>query len=167
MDQEKDKFQFVNDEPESFLLEDDETAENNSQKNEQILIEKSKKKRKKRIWISAIVMLILSLILFGFGLFWQDAYDLMAICDSLWLTFAIEFTIGWVLFVYNKNIFSPLIHGVKTFGLMLVGKRPKQNFYDYTKYVEENPIPSFYFIVVFISAAIILIPAVTLMILLM
>jgi hypothetical protein len=120
---------------------------------------KAKKQKLKKYLIGAAVMTFVSALLFAFGLFWQDDTSLLAIGDALWLAFAIEFLIAWVLFVYNHNIFSPLFHGIKTFGLMFVGKKPKDDYYTYMKKIEDDPIPTFYIVIVFISAGVLLIPA--------
>ena len=73
-------------------------------------------------------MSVLTVVLFVFVMLWQDDWSLMAIGDGLWLVVVLEFFLGWVLFVYNKNIFSPLIFGFKTFGLMFIGKRTKTDY---------------------------------------
>jgi hypothetical protein len=114
----------------------------------------------------SIIMLIISGLLFGFGLIWQGEVTLLSIGDALWLVFAIEFSIAWMMFVYNRNIISPLLHGTKTFLLMFVGKRPKKDYYTYMKSIEESPIPSRYYIIFFVSAFIVSIPAIIIMIIL-
>lgn len=165
-DKEKNKIDITS---ESFLLEDDDTifTEEQVQPDSQALLLKQKLKRRKRNIISIIVMIVLSALLFGFALLWQDAHDILAICNALWFVFAMEITMAWVIFVYNKNIFSPIIHAAKTFGLMIVGKKPKQDYYAYMKHVQENQIPAFYYVIIFITAGIIFIPALILMIILM
>lgn len=169
MDQDKEKNKLDINATESFLLEDDETefGDKRAELDIKVLQLKQKLKKRKRNIIGCVVMLVISAILFGLGLLWQDAYDTLAICNALWLAFAIEITMGWVLFVYNKNIFSPFIHAMKTFGLMIVGKRPKEDYYTYSKHIEENQIPAFYYVIIFIFAAIIFVPALILMIILM
>jgi hypothetical protein len=69
------------------------------------------------------------------------------------------------MFVWNLNILSPLIHGFKTFGLMLVGKRPKTDYYDYMKKIQEDPIPKYYIVTCFITSGILLIPLIILVLL--
>lgn len=161
----KNKFNLVNENQNEFLEE--EKVEEIIEPKEVLTEEEREKKRKKafrkRVYRAAIVMFIVSALLVGFGLFWQDDYSLMAIGDALWLAFALELGVGWIMFVYNHNIFSPLFHGVKTLGLMFVGKRPKDDYYTYMKNIEENPIPKFYYIVVLISALVLLIPALIIM----
>jgi hypothetical protein len=50
---------------------------------------------------------------------------------------------SWSFFVYNRNIFTPLLHGGKTFFLLFVGRKPKDDYYTaYTK-VQENPVPNY------------------------
>lgn len=126
-----------------------------------LLIEDIKRRRKQKIrkyTITTLLMTLMTLIIFGLTLLWQWDLSLMSIGDSLWFTFAIIFTIGWLLFVYNHNVLSPIIHGFKVFGLMFVGKRPKHDYYNYMKNIQENPLPKFYYIIFFINAFIVLIP---------
>lgn len=157
----KNPFDFAySKETDDFLI--DEPDQDTESELEQDIEEKEKKAKKafrKRVYKASILMFIISVALVGFGLFWQDEVSLMAIGDALWLAFALEFGVGWIMFIYNQNILSPLIHGFKTLGLMFVGKRPKKDYYEYMKSIEEDPIPRFYYIVVLTSALILLIPA--------
>lgn len=156
----KNSINFVNtEEKDDFLIEEPEQNEIKTELKDDKQKEKQKKSLKTRVIRASILMFLVSVFLIGFGLFWQNEVSLMAIGDALWLAFAIELGVGWIMFVYNHNIFSPLLHGLKSFGLMFVGKRPKKDYYTYYKSIEENPIPSFYYIVVFTSAFILLIPA--------
>lgn len=118
-----------------------------------------KKQKRTRNLKAALVMMIISIVLVGFGLLWQWELSLRSIGDALWLAFAIELTMAWTMFIYNENILSPLIHGTKTFFSMIAGKRPKESYFEYTMRINENQIPRFYYIVGFISAFILLIPA--------
>lgn len=161
---ENNKFKFVNDinkEDEIEITEDIvDTA-----------VESSNFVRKKinpivRHLKSAIIMIVVSALLVLIGLLWQDDTSLLAIGDALWLAFVIEFFAGWILFVYNHNIFSPLLYGVKSFALMFVGKRPKTDYYTYLKSVQDEPISAYLYIVIFISSFVLFIPAlITLLIL--
>jgi hypothetical protein len=157
----KDKLKFVNDyvEDKTFLVPEEEMTFEEEVKDALEREKLAKKKKRKKYYLAALIMFIISLLLFGFGLLWQWDLSLMAIGDALWLAFAIELTVAWILFVYNHNILSPMIHGLKSFSLMIVGKRPKMDYYTYMKKIQDDPIPSFYYIVVFISAGILLIPA--------
>lgn len=158
----KDKLKLVNEtEEKDFLVPEDESVESfeNEVKDAIEREKQEKKKKRKKYLLAALIMFVISVFLVGFGLLWQWEISLMAIGDALWLAFAIELTVGWILFVYNHNILSPFIHGFKTFSLMIVGKRPKNDYYTYMKKVQDEPIPSFYYLVVFISAGVILIPA--------
>lgn len=162
MNDTKDKFKLVNpnrDEDE-YLVPEVEDQEFKQEVKQEIEREKNaKKKKRKKYFKIALIFLVVDVVLVGFGLLWQWEISLMAIGDALWLAFAIELTVAWIMFVYNHNILSPLIHGVKTFGLMIVGKRPKMDYYNYMKKIEDDPIPNFYYIVTFISAGVLLIPA--------
>lgn len=155
----KSKFKLVRNDPDDFLVEDNQVKDDFKKEIQAEIVREKKAKRQKyqRYFRAALVMTIINFILVGFGLLWQWEISLMAVGDALWLAFAIELTVAWVMFVYNHNILSPFIHGVKTFGLMVVGKRPKLDYYHYMKKVEEDQIPSFYYIVVFISTAVLLI----------
>lgn len=156
---ENNRFKRINaDEEEKFLVED-ESIQDEEDITEEEKARIARKKFVKRVIKASVFMLFISAVLVGLGLHWQDKMTLMAIGDALWLAFAIEFGVGWIMFVYNHNIFSPLIHGVKTLGLMFVGKRPKQDYYDYMKSIQDDPIPKFYYVVVLSSALSLLIPA--------
>lgn len=165
-------FKFVNEineqKKDDFLIEDDSQEEQPKKViSQEELAKKRKKELIKRYTITGIVLLILSGTVFGFALFWQDHYDLLAICNALWFAFGVNLFIGWIMFVYNKNILSPMIHGFKVFGLMFVGKRPKEDYYEYTVRISENQIPKYLYISTFIAAFIILIPAIITMLILM
>lgn len=168
MNEDKKKFKFVNDE-ESFLVKDEQPTEKPKKAEIPVDIAKAieKKKIRKRNLILTLIMFVVTVILVGFGLLWQDEYTLMAFGDALWLTFAIEFAIGWSLFVYNLNIFSPIVFATQTLFRMFVGKRPKSDYYTYMKSIEENPVPKYVYVFVFISAMIVLIPAIIIMIILL
>lgn len=156
---------------EDLLIDDepsaDEVSEQVKQEEDYKQQQQAKKAFRKRVIRAAIVMFFVSLGLVLFGLSWQQDTSLMAIGDALWLAFALEFGVAWMMFIYNRNILSPLIHGVKTLALMFIGKRPKQDYYEYYKSIEEHPIPRFYYNVVFISAFCLLIPALIIMFILL
>lgn len=130
-------------------------------------LQKQKNQMIKNIQVTSISMFIISILLVGFGLVWQRRYDLWAISNALWLAFAMEFFVGWIFFVYNKNILSPMIHGFKVFGLMLFGKRTKESYYDYMIKIQENPIPKYIYYTIYVFALLLLIPAVITMLMLM
>jgi hypothetical protein len=163
---EKNKFGFVNDIT-NEVVEDtfdlrvkelDETPEQKAEREINAILRAKKQKRTRNIKIT-IGMTVLSGILFLFAMLWQDDWSLLAVGDGLWLVFALELCFGWVLFVYNHNIFSPVLYGVKSFTLMFVGKRPKTDYYTYMKNVQDNPIESYFYWMFFIAAFIIFIPA--------
>ncbi len=159
----KDKFKLVKQEKKDYLLEDD-TNDDTEEKVEETLteeekIKKAKKVKQRRIIITILVLLVLTIILFGGALLWQMRFDLMGFANALSLTFLMLFFIAWIMFVYNKNILSPLIHGFKVFGLMIVGKRSKESYYDYSVRISENPIPKYIYLSTFICSFIVFIPA--------
>lgn len=149
-----------------YLLNDDENIVEELPKKEEEH-KKESKIFKNHIVITVIVMIVVSALIFGLVLLWQRRYDLWAVSNAFWLTFALEFFLAWIFFVYNKNILSPLIHGFKVFGLMLVGKRTKESYYEYMMKIEENPIPKYIYYIIFIFSFILLIPAVITMLMLM
>lgn len=163
----KNKFNFVNDiTKENDIIEDviqeEVEIELTQEEKDRLLLEKlrlEKIRKRRRLRNMIIGMTALTGILFIFAMIWQADWSLMAIGDGLWLVFAIEFAFGWVLFVYNHNIFSPLIYGFKSFGLMFVGKRPKTDYYSYMKNIQDNQIEAYFFIMFFVSAFIVFIPA--------
>jgi hypothetical protein len=147
--------------PEDIEVEDV-TNLHNKESQEAYDQRKRKKAIKKRL-SSAGIMIVLSGFIFGIGLLWQNDTSLLAITDALWLVVVMEFFIGWTMFVYNMNIFSSIIFSTKSFFLMLVGKKPKLDYYSYTKKIEDDPVPSYYYKVLFLSTFILLIPAVSLL----
>jgi hypothetical protein len=113
----------------------------------------------KRIIKTIVIIVIIDALLIGFGLFWQNDTSLMAIGDALWLAFALQFFVAWMMFVYNQNVLSFVIYGSITFLRMLVGKRPKQDYFTYMQMVEERPIPKYVYIPVFLSSLVLFIAA--------
>lgn len=165
---EKQKFKFVNKQTtDEFLIEEDHANSGMPKEEIQEVLDKNKNDRKrkmKKYLIATFVMSVISVLLVLFGLFWQDDYSLMAIGDALWLAFGIEVAIGWFIFVYNLNIFSPIVYATKTLFNMFTGKKAKDDYYTYMKKIEDNPVPNFYFWIFFISSLFLLIPAVIIMI---
>jgi hypothetical protein len=110
---------------------------------DKILINKHKKETQKQTIVFIIFNLFILLIALGFSLWWQNKFTIKSIADGIWLVFSIQLTMSWSFFVYNRNIFTPLLHGGKTFFLLFVGRKPKEDYYAaYTK-VLENPVPNF------------------------
>lgn len=133
--------------------------------------ERQKRKRKEKIRKAALVFVfavISNSLLVLFGLVWQNDFaTLMAWGDSLWFAFALQFAVAWILTVYNMNLFSPLIHGTKTFLLLFVGKKPKEDYYTFMMKVQNNQIPKFYIVAAYFCALMVLIPAIITLIILM
>jgi hypothetical protein len=118
---------------------------------------KLRKRTRREILIFSFINLFFLFLLMAFALWWQDRYDLKAYADGIWLLFAFQLTIAWSLFVYNENIFTPLVHGVKTFFLIFVGKKPKEDYYTYYTKIKDNPIPNAYIYIGFAFTLFILI----------
>jgi hypothetical protein len=108
-------------------------------------------------WIIPLINFFVLALMFLFSLWWQDDYSLVAMADGIWLVFALQLTLSWSMFVYNKNIFTPLLHGLKTFFLIFVGKKPKEDYYTaYTK-VLDHQIPKSIIVIVFLITFLVLI----------
>lgn len=104
------------------------------------------------IILTIVIIVIIDILLVGFGLFWQNDTSPMAIGDALWLAFVLQFFFAWMMFVYNQNVLSFFIYGSITFLRMIVGKKPKQDYFTYMQMVEEKPIPKYIYIPVFLSS---------------
>lgn len=161
------KFSFVNDITEDKKTEQltdlkveqyEETPEEKAQREIEALLREKKLKRI-RLRNMIVGMTVLTGVLFILAMLWQGEWTLMTVGDGLWLVVVLEFAFGWFLFVYNHNIMSPLIYGLKSFGLMFVGKRPKTDYYTYMKNIQDNQIESYFYWMFFISSFIVLIPA--------
>lgn len=165
---EKSKFTFVNDinEQDDFEkeLEEEllELIETDKEKEERL--KKARIAKRNRILKTIAFMTVLTGFLFIASMLWQADWGLQAIGDGLSLVFVLEFFLGWVLFVYNKNIFSPLIYGGKTFLGMFIGKRPKTDYYSYMKNIQDNQIPAYYYNAFFITSFFVLIPVIIIII---
>jgi len=171
---EKNKFNFVNDITKQNDIIDDVVQEEveielSKEERDRQLFEHlrfEKQKKRKRLLNMIIGMSVVTGILFIMAMLWQADWSLMAIGDGLWLVFALEFAFGWILFVYNHNIFSPLLYGFKSFGLMFVGKRPKTDYYSYMKNIQDNQIDAYFYIMFFVSSFIVFIPALIILLIL-
>ncbi len=107
-------------------------------------------------WMIPLINGLVLVLMFLFSLWWQDDYSLKAMADGIWLVFALQLTLSWSMFVYNKNIFTPLLHGLKTFFLIFVGKKPKEDYYTaYTK-VLDHQIPKRVILILFFMTALVL-----------
>ena len=111
------------------------------------------------IILTIVIIVIIDILLVGFGLFWQNDTSPMAMGDALWLAFVLQFFFAWMMFVYNQNVLSFFIYGSITFLRMIVGKKPKQDYFTYMQMVEEKPIPKYIYIPVFLSSLAMLIAA--------
>lgn len=161
----KDKFKFINEESsnDDFLIKEEVVEA----KEKDALVKKVPNKKKsiiKKIIILNIFLTLFAAFLVWFSLKWQNKSDSMAITNALWFAFVVEFTVAWAMFVYNHNVFSPLIHGTKTFLGMLIGKKPNVSYYDYMKNIQDNPLPPFYYRLIFVHSLLLLIPSVILLI---
>ena len=98
----------------------------------------------------ALFNLIFLLLTMAFILWWQNDLSLLAFADGIWFVFALQLTLSWSIFVYNMNIFTPLVHGVKTFFLIFVGRKPKEDFFTYYSKIKDNPIAYGYIWIAFL-----------------
>lgn len=87
------------------------------------------------------VIVVLSALLVAFALFWQQRTDFLAVTNAFYFAAFLFFSFGFMIFAANHNIFSPFVYGMKTFGLMLIGRRPKLKYYDYYQDIKNNPLP--------------------------
>jgi hypothetical protein len=110
---------------------------------------KHKKETQKQLLVFILFNLLILTIAMAFSLWWQNQFTLKAFADGIWLVFSIQLTMSWVFFVYNRNIFTPLLHGGKTFFLLFVGRKPKEDYYTAYSKVIENPVPNY---VIFVSS---------------
>jgi hypothetical protein len=102
------------------------------------------------------------LLTMAFILWWQSDLSLIAYADGIWFVFALQLTLSWSIFVYNMNIFTPLVHGVKTFFLIFVGRKPKEDFFTYYSKIKDNPIPFSYIWIAFFLTLVSLLVAILL-----
>ena len=126
-------------------------------------VAKRKKEHRNKIIIFSVGLAVFNIIVFVFALILQRKVSLMTVTNALWFAGIFDFTASWMIFVYNKNIFSPLAHGFKTFGLMLIGRRPKEDYYTYFKRVEENQVDKLYIKIFLIFTGVILVPGIILL----
>ena len=110
---------------------------------------KHKKETQKQLLVFILFNLLILTIAMAFSLWWQNQLTLKAFADGIWLVFSIQLTMSWAFFVYNRNIFTPLLHGGKTFFLLFVGRKPKEDYYTAYSKVIENPVPNY---VIFVSS---------------
>lgn len=112
--------------------------------NEPNTIEFKKQQRRKtirKLIIIFVFSLVLSLILAGFALLWQDSYTLLAFCNAFYVSGFLFFFFGWMILMLNMNILSPMIYGLKSFFLIFAAKKPSLDYYEYLQEKKENPIP--------------------------
>ena len=110
-----------------------------------------KKLKRKRLIIYIIVSIVGSVLFNGFGLMWQHRFDLMAFVNAFYLTSFLWFFIGWMVLMANMNILSPVVYGLKSFFLILVGRKLKDDYYNYQQNIKNNPIAKIYIILPMIS----------------
>jgi hypothetical protein len=109
-----------------------------------------------RLWKISLLNLIVLSVMFLFSLWWQDDYSLKAMADGIWLVFAMQLTLSWAMFVYNRNIFTPMVHGLKTFFLIFVGKKPKEDYFTAYSKVLDHQIPKHIILIVFLMTILVL-----------
>lgn len=164
----KEKFVFANQEnEEDNIIFEEEHEEVKEEKTEEELLEEKLIKRKiiKKYTFIILAHIIGSFLLVLFALYWQDRFDVMAYSNAFLFAFVMVFFTGWIMLIYNQNIISLVTHSFKTFGLMIVGKRPKKAYYEVKEDVEDNQVPKIYMIITFTCSIILLIPTIILTIL--
>lgn len=130
---------------------------NDSEVNIPVFSPKKKVKRTaKQILIYALMNIVFLFVLMAFILWWQNDTSLLAFADGIWFVFSFQLTIAWSLMVYNQNIFTPLVHGVKTFLLLFIGRKPKEDYFSYYSKIRDNPIPIAYILVGFLFTMLLL-----------
>lgn len=117
-----------------------------------------------RVQFSLFNLIFLGLMM-GFILWWQDDTSFIAFADGIWFVFALQLTLSWSIFVYNMNIFTPLVHGVKTFFLLFLGRKPKEDYFTYYSKIKDHPIPLSYIWIAFGFTAVVLIVGIILTVL--
>ncbi len=154
----KNKFEFTEDVTEEV------NEEKQEEKTEQELLDEqlARKRKIKKFSIIIGLHIIGSALLVFFGLLWQDSYKLMAWSNAFLFAFVMVFFVGWIMYIYNENIVSVFVHSIKTFGLMIVGKRPKKKYYEVKEDVEDNQVPKIYMVITFSMSLILLIPTIIL-----
>lgn len=158
------KFEF--EENEINVEQEIKEEEKNKESDDLFLDEKAEKRRKLKKYMRFLFYNFLgTAVIIAVGLIWQDAYDLMAWSNAVLLAFAMVFFVGWIMLMHNKNILSVFTHSMKTFGLMIVGKRPAKSYYEVKVEIEENPIPKIYLIIIFSFSILLLIATIILTVL--
>lgn len=150
-----------------FLIEDEVVEIEEETISPEELKRREKIKKIKKYVVTTLIMASISTAIISLSLVWMWRFNLMAWTDAFWFATLLIFFAGWIMFIYNGNILSPLIHGIKSFGLFVVGKRPKLDYYHYMKKVQEDQIPKFYYRVCFITALVLAIPSTILLIIVM
>ncbi len=110
------------------------------------------KEQKHVIYIISI-NIFLAVMFFLAALLWQSRFDMMGYINACFVSGSIMFFIGWMVLMANKNILSPFIYGIKAFGLMFKGSKPKEDYYTYTQRIKDNPYPNFMYYIPMIIAA--------------
>ncbi len=168
--EEKNKFRFVND-IESDIVDDSNEPDEIEEEHEEELHESGipMNERYQRIRTVKTFIIVGAISIVGFFLIqlWQDDWTLQAIGDALFFVAFLQFSAGWIILMNNMNILAPLVYGTKTFLRMFTGRRPSQDYYNYMKMKQENPIPKFYYRVCFIAAGLTGVPAIIIILLVM
>lgn len=119
-------------------------------------MEKLEKPRKVKKAILALIFILIFLVgsalLVAFTLMWQWSTSFISYVNAFYFAGFIWFLVGWMILMANLNILSPFIYGMKSFFLLLVGKKSKKDYYTYTQDIKENPIPKIFVFLPMISA---------------
>lgn len=104
-----------------------------------------KRKNKKAIFLRILKLIIIysiiSAILVGLTLLWQNEVTLLSLCNAFYMSGTLLLAFAVMVLSSNNNIFSPLIYSVRAFFTMFSGKKMDTTYYDYTEKIKESPIP--------------------------
>lgn len=88
--------------------------------------------------------IFLSALFVGLGLLWQWRFDLLGIINAFYLSGAVLFSFGFIIYASNESIFAPFIYGTKSFfTIIFAGRRPKLTYYDYLQDQKNHKFPRF------------------------
>jgi len=118
-----------------------------------------KQKSKSFSFVTFGVLLLINVIVFLVVLVFKGKISMLYIIDALTISTAINFAVGWFMYIYNKNLFSSVTYGFKTFFNSLRGNKNSEDYFEYTrnkKYISRQAIETTFLYVVVQVALLIL-----------